>query len=59
MRSAGISSKVIAATPRQLESLIRLAEAHAKMRCSEEVLIFDAFATPVPQQQKSELSGSG
>jgi DNA replicative helicase MCM subunit Mcm2 (Cdc46/Mcm family) len=37
MRSAGISSKVIAATPRQLESLIRLAEAHAKMRYSMEV----------------------
>jgi DNA replicative helicase MCM subunit Mcm2 (Cdc46/Mcm family) len=43
MRSAGISSKVIAATPRQLESLIRLAEAHAKMRCSEEVCVCDVF----------------
>jgi DNA replicative helicase MCM subunit Mcm2 (Cdc46/Mcm family) len=37
MRSAGMSSKVIAATPRQLESLIRLAEALAKMRYSSEV----------------------
>jgi DNA replicative helicase MCM subunit Mcm2 (Cdc46/Mcm family) len=43
MRSAGISSKVIAATPRQLESLIRLAEAHAKMRYSREVCLFDDF----------------
>ena len=40
MRSAGISSKVIAATPRQLESLIRLAESHAKMRLYTEVCFF-------------------
>ena len=39
MRSAGMSSKVIAATPRQLESLIRLAEALAKMRYSREVCL--------------------
>ena len=45
MRSAGISSKVIAATPRQLESLIRLAESHAKMRCSEEVRCLHFFLT--------------
>ena len=29
--------KVITATPRQLESLIRLSEAHARMRLSETV----------------------
>lgn len=37
MRSAGDSRKTITATPRQLESLIRIAEANAKMRLSQEV----------------------
>jgi hypothetical protein len=58
MRSAGISSKVIAATPRQLESLIRLSEAHAKMRCSEEVCAWMSFSTALLQPQNSELSFS-
>jgi DNA replication licensing factor MCM4 len=35
MRNIGSAFKTITATPRQLESLIRLAEAHAKMRLSE------------------------
>lgn len=34
MRSMGNSAKTITATPRQLESLIRIAEALAKMRLS-------------------------
>ena len=37
MRSAGNNRKTITATPRQLESLIRIAEANAKMRLSQEV----------------------
>lgn len=35
MRNMGASKKTITATPRQLESMIRLAEAVAKMRLSE------------------------
>ena len=37
MRSMGSSKKTISATPRQLESLIRLSEALAKMRLSDTV----------------------
>lgn len=37
MRSLGNSRKTITATPRQLESMIRIAEAIAKMRLSQEV----------------------
>jgi len=37
MRSMGNSRKTITATPRQLESMIRLSEALAKMRLSDEV----------------------
>ena len=37
MRKAGNSKKVITATPRQLESLIRISESFAKMRLSPEV----------------------
>lgn len=37
MRSLGNSKKTITATPRQLESMIRLAEAVAKMRLSETI----------------------
>eukprot|EP00051_Salpingoeca_urceolata_P014549 m.185521 g.185521 ORF g.185521 m.185521 type:complete len:897 (+) comp18117_c0_seq5:150-2840(+) len=37
MRKAGSSRNTITATPRQLESLIRLAEAHARMRFSQTV----------------------
>jgi len=37
MRSLGNSKKTITATPRQLESTIRLAEAVAKMRLSETI----------------------
>ncbi|KAN0015485.1 hypothetical protein ACTFIU_008218 [Dictyostelium citrinum] len=35
MRSMGSSKKTISATPRQLESLIRISEAHARIRFSE------------------------
>lgn len=37
MRSMGNSAKTITATPRQLESLIRIAESLAKMRLSNKV----------------------
>ncbi len=37
MRKVGNSKKMITATPRQLESLIRVSEAFAKMRLSSEV----------------------
>lgn len=37
MRSVGRGGGTITATPRQLESLIRLAEAHARMQLKEEV----------------------
>jgi DNA replication licensing factor MCM4 len=37
MRSLGNSKKTITATPRQLESMIRIAEALAKMRLSDTV----------------------
>ena len=35
MRKLGMNRKSITATPRQLESLIRIAEGHAKMRFSQ------------------------
>jgi len=38
MRSMGNTRKTITATPRQLESMIRIAEALAKMTLSPEVL---------------------
>lgn len=41
MRRMGSSSKVITATPRQLESLIRLSESIAKMRLSPKVVLND------------------
>lgn len=41
MRKVGSGRGQISAYPRQLESLIRLAEAHAKMRFSETVDIAD------------------
>lgn len=37
MRKTGNSHKTITATPRQLESLIRISESFAKMRLSSEV----------------------
>ncbi len=37
MRQLGMNKKMITATPRQLESLIRLSEAFAKMRLSNQV----------------------
>jgi len=37
LRGLGGNRKVISATPRQLESLIRLSEAHARMRLSQKV----------------------
>jgi len=37
MRKVGASTKTITATPRQLESLIRLSEAFAKMKLCETV----------------------
>ena len=41
MRQLGNNKKMITATPRQLESLIRLSESFAKMRLSNEVCIAD------------------
>lgn len=41
MRSMGNSKKTITATPRQLESMIRIAESLAKMRLSETVTADD------------------
>jgi DNA replication licensing factor MCM4 len=41
MRAAGASRKVVSATPRQLESLIRLSEALARMRLDRSVRITD------------------
>lgn len=41
MRKAGASKGLISAYPRQLESLIRLAEAHAKVRLSNQVDLVD------------------
>ena len=38
MRNMGDSSKTITATPRQLESMIRISEAIAKMRLATEVV---------------------
>jgi DNA replication licensing factor MCM4 len=35
MRSLGNTTKTVTATPRQLESMIRIAESLAKMRLSE------------------------
>ncbi|KAL4445821.1 hypothetical protein ABPG77_009020 [Micractinium sp. CCAP 211/92] len=41
MRSMGMSRKIVSATPRQLESLIRLSEALARMRLSSGVTVQD------------------
>ena len=41
MRQLGTSKKTITATPRQLESLIRMSEAFAKMRLSNIVELSD------------------
>ena len=41
MRREGRNRKTVSATPRQLESLIRLSEAHARMRFSEVVEMKD------------------
>eukprot|EP01052_Picozoa_sp_SAG31_P044609 SAG31_NODE_7844_length_1584_cov_1.072727_1_plen_217_part_00 len=41
MRQQGIRNKTVTATPRQLESLIRLAEALARMRLSDSVEVDD------------------
>jgi DNA replication licensing factor MCM4 len=41
MRSLGVSDKRITATTRQLESMIRLSEAHARMRLSNFVEVED------------------
>ena len=41
MRCLGNSKKTITATPRQLESMIRICEALAKMRLATEVAVSD------------------
>ena len=41
MRKIGSGRGLVSAYPRQLESLIRLSEAHAKMRFSDTVEIVD------------------
>ena len=41
MRKVGSGRGTVSAYPRQLESLIRLAEAHAKVRLSQTVEIVD------------------
>ena len=41
MRRMSTSKNTISATPRQLESIVRLAEAHAKMRLSQTVEVID------------------
>lgn len=41
MRNMGNAKKTITATPRQLESMVRIAESIAKMRLAEEVLVSD------------------
>ena len=41
MRKVGSSRGAVSAYPRQLESLIRLAEAHARMRYSQVVEVRD------------------
>lgn len=41
MRKVGSGKGQISVSPRQLESLIRLAEAHAKVRLSDKVEEFD------------------
>lgn len=43
MRRVGSGKGQISAYPRQLESLIRLSEAHAKMRMSETVEVVDVL----------------
>lgn len=43
MRQIGNNKKIITATPRQLESLIRLSEAFAKMRLSNIVEVSDVY----------------
>lgn len=42
MRKIGSGRGQVSAYPRQLESLIRLSEAHAKMRFSQKVEVADA-----------------
>lgn len=42
LRKDGQSRNTISVTPRQLESLIRMSEAFAKMRLSNEVSVEDA-----------------
>uniref|UniRef100_A0A8C9WY56 DNA replication licensing factor MCM4 n=1 Tax=Sander lucioperca TaxID=283035 RepID=A0A8C9WY56_SANLU len=55
MRKIGSGRGMVSAYPRQLESLIRLAEAHAKVRFSEKVETIDGHSIQNPDYQKSYL----
>lgn len=57
MRALGNSRKTVSATPRQLESLIRMSEAFAKMRLSNEVSE-DDVEEAVNLMQKATLSAA-
>lgn len=63
MRKVGLSRKIISATPRQIESLIRISEARAKMRLSQSVtkedvlFAFDLIRSAMNQSAIDPASG--